>query len=71
MFVLVGVCWLPVVAIQIRLSRAAQRAASISALPAEFHGMFRLWFALGVPAFITVIAIFYFMVARPLAVAGT
>jgi len=70
LYLLTGACWLLVVAIQIRLSREAGRAASIEALPARFHRMFRWWFALGIPAFTAVILIFYLMVAKPLAISG-
>ena len=70
LFVLTGACWLPVVAIQIRLSREAASAASIAALPARFHCVFRWWLALGVPAFIAVVVIVYLMVAKPLAVSS-
>jgi uncharacterized membrane protein len=68
---LAGACWLPVVAIQMRLRREAQRAVSLEALPAAFHRLFRLWFVLGVPAFTAVVMIVYLMVAKPLAVAGS
>jgi uncharacterized membrane protein len=34
------------------------------------HAWFRRWFALGVPAFVAVIAIYWLMVAKPLAVPG-
>ena len=67
LFVLTGACWLPVVWIQILLWREARDAASIDALSPAFHRRFRLWFALGMPAFAAVIAIFWLMVARPLA----
>jgi len=70
LFVLTGACWIPVVVIQIRLSREAERAASIQALPARYHRWFQFWFALGIPAFISVILIFYLMVAKPLAMTG-
>ena len=66
LFALVGACWLPVVAIQVRLERDARRAASLQALPAQFHRIFRLWFALGVPAFAGVVLIIYLMVGKPL-----
>lgn len=69
LFVLVGACWLPVVAIQLRLEREARRAASWQLLPEGFHRLFRLWFALGIPAFAAVILIMYLMVAKPLSVA--
>jgi uncharacterized membrane protein len=68
MFLIVGACWTPMVAIQIRLRNAAIAAGSVRDLPAAFHRLFRIWFALGVPAFALTIVIFYVMVARPLAV---
>ncbi|MFA5941361.1 MAG: DUF2269 domain-containing protein [Sinimarinibacterium sp.] len=69
LFVLVGLLWLPVVVIQIRMSREANRVPSIAALSPEFHRSFALWFILGVPAFILVVLIFLLMVAKPLALA--
>lgn len=70
LFVLVGLCWLPVVAIQIIQSREANRAASIKDLSEGFHRRFVLWFVLGIPAFLLVVALFFLMIAKPLAVAG-
>lgn len=69
LFVFVGACWLPVVALQLRLDREARHAASVQALSAAFHRRFRLWFGLGVPAFTAMVIILYFMVAKPLPVA--
>lgn len=70
LFLLVGACWLPVVVIQVRLKRAADRAESIAALPQSFHHSFRRWFVLGIPAFIAVLILFYLMVAKPLLISG-
>jgi len=70
LFVLAGVCWLPVLRIQVLLARAAQGAGSVDALPDAFHRLFRWWVALGIPAFAAVIAIFWLMIAKPLAVTG-
>ena len=70
LFILTGACWLPVVAIQARLARAAEQAASVDALPVFFHRWFRWWFALGIPAFAAIVVIYYLMVAKPLAVTG-
>ncbi|MGC2520686.1 MAG: DUF2269 domain-containing protein [Burkholderiales bacterium] len=70
LFLLAGACWLPVLYIQARLSRESKQAASIDALPAWFHAWFKRWFALGIPAFASVVVIYYLMVAKPLAVAG-
>lgn len=66
LFVLVGLCWLPVVWLQIRMEALAKAAADAGApLPAEYHRMFRWWFALGWPGFGGVLAIFALMVWRP------
>jgi uncharacterized membrane protein len=69
LFAFAGACWIPVVFIQLRLARIAQGVPSVEWLPRSFHRWFRLWFALGVPAFLAVIAITWLMVAKPLAVA--
>ena len=69
LFLLAGACWLPVLYIKARMHRESRQAASIDALPAWFHAWFRRWFALGVPAFLCVIAIYWLMVAKPLVVA--
>lgn len=66
LFVTVGALWLPVIVIQVLMSRAANHASSIAALGPGFHRSFILWFVLGVPAFVIVIGIFYLMVAKPL-----
>jgi uncharacterized membrane protein len=70
LFAFTGACWVPVVFMQIRLSRDAERAPSMEALPPRFHRKFRLWFVLGVPAFTAVLLLYYLMVAKPLAVSG-
>lgn len=70
LFIFTGACWLPVVAIQMRLSGESERAATIDALPARFHRWFHWWFVLGVPAFTAIVVIFYLMVAKPLSVSG-
>jgi uncharacterized membrane protein len=66
LYVLVGVCWLPVVWIQIQLRDIAVQAAEQgSGLPAHYNRLFRIWFVLGWPAFIGVVAIFWLMIAKP------
>ncbi|WP_343226471.1 DUF2269 family protein [Pseudomarimonas salicorniae] len=66
LFVLVGACWLPVVWLQWRAARLARHAVETGgALPAEYFRLMRWWFALGWPAFISVLAIFWLMVAKP------
>lgn len=66
LYVLTGLFWLPVVWIQIRLrnlARSADEAGSV--LPGAYHRLFRIWFACGVPAFFSVLAILWLMLARP------
>jgi uncharacterized membrane protein len=66
LYVLIGCCWLPVVWLQIRMRDLAQIAASAGTpLPPEYCRYYRWWFALGWPAFIGVLVIFYLMVAKP------
>lgn len=66
LYVLTGLCWLPVVAIQVRLRDLAREAAARgAALPPRYHRLFRIWFALGIPAFAAVLAILWLMLARP------
>jgi uncharacterized membrane protein len=69
LFVFTGACWLPVVWIQRAQWREARNASSVAGLSGAFHRRFRVWFALGVAAFAAVIAIYWLMVAKPLAVA--
>lgn len=66
LFGLVGACWLPVVWLQWRAARLARDAVEArTLLPAEYFRLMRWWFALGWPAFIGVLAIFWLMVAKP------
>jgi uncharacterized membrane protein len=66
LYVLVGLCWLPVVWIQIRLRDIATAAARQGhALPPQYFSLFRIWFVLGWPAFFGVIAIFALMIWKP------
>ncbi|MBP7335206.1 DUF2269 domain-containing protein [Niveispirillum sp.] len=66
LYLLVGACWLPVVWLQIRMRRMAEAAlAEGTALPPLYHRYAAIWFALGWPAFIGVLVIFYLMIAKP------
>ncbi|MBK6726491.1 MAG: DUF2269 domain-containing protein [Xanthomonadales bacterium] len=66
LFVLIGLCWLPVLWLQWRAARlAADALASGTPLPAEYHRVMRWWFWLGWPAFLAVLAIFWLMVMKP------
>jgi len=66
LYVLTGALWLPVVWMQMRLRDLASTAAAEgSPLPNEYHRIFGLWFAFGIPAFIAVAAILWLMIAKP------
>ena len=64
LYVFVGACWLPVVALQVQLRNAALRVPSVGQLDARFHRRFRTWFVLGWPAFLAVMALFALMLTR-------
>lgn len=62
----VGLFWLPVVWIQIQLRNLARNAADANLpLPARYHRLYRIWFAFGFPAFLSMIGILYLMLIRP------
>jgi uncharacterized membrane protein len=66
LYLFTGAFWLPVVWMQSRMRNLAVAAAAAGeALPAEYHRLFRRWFAFGFPAFAAVLAIFWLMIARP------
>ena len=66
LYVVAGLCWLPVVWIQIRLRDLAADAARRGVpTPPEYQRLFRIWFALGWPAFGAVMAILLLMIAKP------
>jgi len=61
-----GICWVPVVFIQLRLRRVIQDCVvQSSPLPTSYYKLFKIWFFLGWPAFLSLVAIFYLMVAKP------
>ena len=66
LYFLAGACWLPVVWIQYRMRDLALAAAAANApLPSKYFGYLRIWVALGIPAFLALVAVFYLMVAKP------
>lgn len=66
LYVFTGLCWLPVVWIQIRLRELAEQAvAAGEPLPPAYYRLFRWWFILGWPAFGAILVIFHLMIQRP------
>ena len=67
LYVLTGLFWLPVVWMQIRMRNLARQAAAAHApLPPAYGRLYRVWFIFGFPAFASVVAIVWLMVAKPL-----
>ena len=65
LYVLAGLCWLPVVWLQIRMRELSTvAAAQQSPLPAQYWQYARLWFWLGVPAFAAMLAVVLLMVFK-------
>lgn len=66
LYAVTGAFWLPVVWIQVRLARLAEAAvAQNQALPPLYWRLYRIWFAMGFPAFAAVIGIYALMVFKP------
>ncbi len=66
LYLLAALCWLPVVAIQLRMKRMLERAAAGEPLDEYlYRRLFRLWFVLGWPAFGSLVVIFFLMVLKP------
>ena len=64
LYVFVGICWLPVVWLQVQLRNAAVAARTVGQLDDRFHRRFAIWFALGWPAFLGVMGLFALMLGR-------
>jgi len=66
LYVVAGLCWLPVLWLQWRMAAMARNAADTGApLPPAYARHARWWEALGYPAFIAMLAVYYLMVAKP------
>ena len=60
LFAFVGACWIPVVWIQIRIARLLRQGASRD----RYRPLMRVWIALGIPAFGSMLLLFYVMVSK-------
>jgi len=66
LFAFAGICWLPVVWLQLRMARIAATAnAAGSALPESYWSDARLWERLGYPAFSAMAVVYFLMVVKP------
>jgi uncharacterized membrane protein len=66
LYVLAGLCWIPVVGLQLRMKRMLEAKVAGAAFDgAAYERLSRIWFLLGWPAFLGLIAVFWLMVAKP------
>jgi uncharacterized membrane protein len=66
LYVLAGLCWIPVVWLQIKMKRMLESKLAGGSFDTEkYERLRRLWFLLGWPAFLGLVAIFWLMVAKP------
>jgi uncharacterized membrane protein len=65
LYAIAGLCWLPVVWLQIRMQKLAQQAVLQNTdLDNQYWRYARTWFLLGIPAFIAMVAIVLLMVMK-------
>lgn len=66
LYLMAALCWLPVVAIQLRMKRMLEREAAGEDIDRQFYDrLFRAWFVLGWPAFGGLVVVFFLMVLKP------
>lgn len=66
LFALAGLCWLPVVWLQIRMKRMLESKIAGAGFDKDRYERFRrAWFLLGWPAFLGLIIVFLLMVTKP------
>jgi uncharacterized membrane protein len=66
LYLVAGLCWLPVVWLQMRMRDIARLSESKGTpLDHQYWAYARTWFWLGVPAFLSLIVVFWLMVAKP------
>lgn len=66
LYILAGLCWVPVVAIQMKMKVMLEAAARGEVFDSIAYGrLFRSWFILGWPAFGGLVIVFWLMVTKP------
>jgi uncharacterized membrane protein len=66
LYLLAGCCWVPVVSLQIRMKRMLQAKITGGEFDeAAFERLRKMWFLLGWPAFVGLLAVFWLMVTKP------
>jgi uncharacterized membrane protein len=66
LYVLAGLCWVPVVWLQIKMKNMLEsKIAGGGFEQAAYDRLRTMWFLLGWPAFLGLVAVFWLMVAKP------
>ncbi len=65
LYMIAGLCWLPVVYLQIRMRNMADQALiDKTPLPDIYWRYAKMWFALGIPAFLSMIIVVFLMTVK-------
>lgn len=66
LYVIAGMCWLPVVWLQIQMARIAEQCVEQALpLPDKYWQYAKYWERLGYPAFLAMVVVFWLMVFKP------
>lgn len=66
LYILAGLCWIPVVWLQIKMKRMLESKVAGSDFDhQEYEKLRKAWFLLGWPAFLGLVTVFWLMVAKP------
>lgn len=65
LYLVAGACWLPVLWLQWKMHRIAADAPTDPDLPPVYWRFERAWTLLGIPAFCSLLGVFWLMVAKP------
>lgn len=66
LYIVAGLCWLPVVWLQIRMMRMLEASVAGRGLDERaYERLRRAWFLLGWPAFTALVIVFWLMVSKP------
>ncbi|WP_444996975.1 DUF2269 family protein [Aliikangiella sp. IMCC44359] len=66
LFIFIGICWIPVILIQYKLRALSNTPSFEPESNLSFKRLFKYWVSLGIPAFISIIVMFWLMVFKPL-----
>lgn len=66
-YFIAGACWLPVVWLQIQMRNLSSQALNQNiCLDVTYHHYAHIWFWLGMPAFISMVIVYFLMVFKPI-----